>query len=174
MNIDGTNLVQITNGDGEFRPSLTPDGKWIVYDSNYPNEPGSFLWKIPFEGGKPIKLTDKTSANPVVSPNGKLIAFRCIRGGSLPVTVSVIHIDGGIPTHHLDIHSDSWHWTNDSQNLLFFLTVTKAIRIFSKSLRTKNHPNKSPTLNLSEFSISIFQTTAKISYSCAVSKAAMS
>ncbi len=101
------------------------------------SEPGSFLRKIPFEGGKPIKLTGKTSSNPVVSPDGKVIAFRHLRGGSLPVTVSVLNIDGGNPLHHLDIHSVSWHWTNDSQNLLFADSNESYSNIFKKSLDEK-------------------------------------
>ena len=38
VDIDGSNMTRITNGDGEFYPQCTPDGRWIVYQSggNYP------------------------------------------------------------------------------------------------------------------------------------------
>ncbi len=69
---DGSNLTRITNGDGEFYPQCTPDGRWIVYQSggNYPT-----LWKMPIGGGDAIRITKSTGSRPSVSPDGKFVAY---------------------------------------------------------------------------------------------------
>ncbi|MGD9590754.1 MAG: protein kinase [Pyrinomonadaceae bacterium] len=72
---------QITNQRGtEYFPSLTPDGKDVVYAAR---ENGFFDIYIQRVGGKRrVNLTAGSNANntqPAVSPNGELIAFRSQR-----------------------------------------------------------------------------------------------
>ncbi|MBK9152889.1 MAG: serine/threonine-protein kinase [Chloracidobacterium sp.] len=72
---------QITNQRGtEYFPSLTPDGKDVVYAAR---ENGFFDIFIQRVGGKRrVNLTAGSNANnthPAVSPNGELIAFRSDR-----------------------------------------------------------------------------------------------
>lgn len=74
MNIDGGNPVQITNGKGEFNPSVTQDSRWVVYAST--KNDSSHLCKGSIDGGEPQELTQKSSHFPAVSPDGKYIAFQ--------------------------------------------------------------------------------------------------
>jgi dipeptidyl aminopeptidase/acylaminoacyl peptidase len=53
--------------------SWSPDGKWIVVRGNEDGSPG--LFKIPADGGKPIRLTTGVALNPVWSPDGNVIAY---------------------------------------------------------------------------------------------------
>jgi serine/threonine protein kinase/Tol biopolymer transport system component len=53
--------------------SWSPDGKWLVVRANEDGKPG--LFKVPGDGGKPIRLTTRAALNPVWSPDGNLIAF---------------------------------------------------------------------------------------------------
>jgi Tol biopolymer transport system component len=73
MDVDGTNLVQLTDGPGEDQPIVTPDGKDVIYTS-FAYTTFS-LWRVPLEGGTPSQLTNKHSvwgANS--SPDGTLLA----------------------------------------------------------------------------------------------------
>jgi Tol biopolymer transport system component len=70
MNLDGSNQVQLTNGYAERNAAISPDGKWVYFNSSE----NSWLWKIDSNGGQPVQLTNEYAAYPSVSPNGKLIA----------------------------------------------------------------------------------------------------
>jgi serine/threonine protein kinase/Tol biopolymer transport system component len=59
--------------DARGSPSWSPDGKWIVVGGNDAKGPG--LFKIPRDGGAPVRLTDKAAFNPVWSPDGSVIAY---------------------------------------------------------------------------------------------------
>lgn len=69
MNADGTQPKQLTNGAYEDVPSLTPDGGWVIYRT------GNSIKKVSIDGGDAIKLFDKSALCPVVSPDGRLLAF---------------------------------------------------------------------------------------------------
>lgn len=69
MNADGTQPKQLTDDPYEDVPSVTPDGKWVIYRS------GNSLKKVSIDGGDTIKLFDKSALCPVLSPDGRLVAF---------------------------------------------------------------------------------------------------
>jgi Tol biopolymer transport system component len=69
MNADGTQPKQLTNGTYEDVPSVTPDGRWVIYRT------GNSIKKVSIDGGNAIKLFDKSALCPVLSPNGKLLAI---------------------------------------------------------------------------------------------------
>jgi eukaryotic-like serine/threonine-protein kinase len=69
INADGTQAKQLTDGAYEDVPSVTPDGRWVIYRT------GNTIKKVSIEGGDPIKLFDKSALCPVLSPDGRLLAF---------------------------------------------------------------------------------------------------
>jgi Tol biopolymer transport system component len=73
MRLDGSDLTQLTSGNGEFYPKCSPDGNWVVYQSADELDPT--IWKIPIEGGEPVRLTDTRALRPSVSPDGTLVAY---------------------------------------------------------------------------------------------------
>lgn len=72
VDIDGSDLTRITDGEGEYYPQCTPDGRWIVFQSggNYPT-----LRKMPFDGGPSEPITTTTGSRPSISPDGKFVAY---------------------------------------------------------------------------------------------------
>ena len=72
MDTDGGNLKQLTGGQGGRFPQSSPDGRWVVFHST---RSGSLrAWKVSIDGGEPVRLTDKWTSNPTVSPDGNLVA----------------------------------------------------------------------------------------------------
>lgn len=71
---DGAELQPIAEGiDAQESSCWSPDGKWIVTGGSDANGPG--LFKIPLEGGPPVRLVSGTALNPVWSPDGSMIAY---------------------------------------------------------------------------------------------------
>ena len=92
MNADGTHLQQLTNGPWENTPSFSPDGKWVVYNGVYEEKP--VLWKVPAEGGAPVRLTNSVSLRPAVSPDGKMVAHLHLDEQSQRMRLAVVPIEG--------------------------------------------------------------------------------
>jgi Tol biopolymer transport system component/DNA-binding winged helix-turn-helix (wHTH) protein len=72
MNADGGEIRQLTDDGGELSPSLTRDGKWLVFHTPSDEK----VWKMPLENsGKPILITEEHALRSEVSPDGKSIVF---------------------------------------------------------------------------------------------------
>lgn len=74
MELTGGGERALTRGHDDASPVVTPDNFWVVYSSVASGT--RTLWKVPLEGGEPVQLTTVTSMDPVVSPDGALVAFR--------------------------------------------------------------------------------------------------
>src|SRR5262249_6382130 len=78
-----TTFEQLTTQSGVKRyPSLSPDGRWIVYEGNESGNADIYLQSV--GGQNPIKLTKDSlddDSEPAFSPNGESIAFRSSRQG---------------------------------------------------------------------------------------------
>lgn len=71
---DGAELQPIAESiDVQGTGSWSPDGKWIVTGGRDAGGPG--LFKIPLEGGSPVRLAAGPALNPIWSPDGNLIVY---------------------------------------------------------------------------------------------------
>ena len=79
MSADGTNprrlaaSIDIEGAAGQGTADWSPDGKWIVAGGS--DARGPALFKIPVDGGAPVRLVEGTWVNPVWSPDGNLILY---------------------------------------------------------------------------------------------------
>ncbi len=86
MSADGTNsrtLAPSIDIQGEVERGTadwSPDGGWIVTGGNDGQGPG--LFKIPVDGGTPVRLIAKEAYNPIWSPNGDVIVYATPFAGS--------------------------------------------------------------------------------------------
>jgi serine/threonine protein kinase/Tol biopolymer transport system component len=74
LSSDGAELQPIAEGIDALESSCwSPDGRWIVTGGSDAGGPG--LFKIPLDGGSPVRLVSGTALNPVWSPDGSLIVY---------------------------------------------------------------------------------------------------
>ena len=74
INSNGTGLTTVANAiDVQSAASWSPDGKWLAVAANQGD--GTRVFKIPLEGGPPIRLRDALSFNPVWSPDNRFIVY---------------------------------------------------------------------------------------------------
>jgi Tol biopolymer transport system component len=81
-------LRQITTGNQTIETAfISPDGKWIAYDSNINGNQDIF--KMPLAGGEPQQLTHNGADNfvPAWSPDGTQIAFHTLLKGNRDIYV---------------------------------------------------------------------------------------
>src|SRR5574341_1956908 len=91
-NAQQIDLKQLTNDpyqDGYA--AWSPDGRFIIYTSVRDGK--EYLWKIPAEGGEPVKLTEHRSHHGRFSPEGAYIAF----DGEDGMLVQMMSALGGVP-----------------------------------------------------------------------------
>jgi Tol biopolymer transport system component len=135
MNTDGGNLKQLTKGPGDIFPQSSPDGGWVVFHSAR-SGPVRAL-KVSIEGGEPVRLTDKLTINPTVSPDGTLVAcFYREDQPNVPIKVAIIPFAGGEPVKVLDIPSSvnvaaGLRWTPDGHALMYTDTINGVSNIWS-------------------------------------------
>jgi serine/threonine protein kinase/Tol biopolymer transport system component len=74
LSSDGAELQPIAEGTVPQGSSCwSPDGRWVVTGGSDATGPG--LFKIPLEGGSPVRLVAGQALNPVWSPDGSLIVY---------------------------------------------------------------------------------------------------
>jgi Tol biopolymer transport system component/DNA-binding winged helix-turn-helix (wHTH) protein len=83
MNANGSNTIQLTNGEGEQTPVFMPDGQFVVYTSMKDLS----LWKTPIEGGMSEQISDKRAYGISISPDGTKFAHFLRRDGNIRVVV---------------------------------------------------------------------------------------
>ena len=115
MDSDGNHQQQLTEGDGEFGPYCSQDSQWFAYFGYALG--GSFVFKMPTTGGTPVKLTDRDSYWPTISPDGQWIAFTY--SGQEP-SGTVISSSGSQPPKTVTLPATAnfcCMWSTDSRSL---------------------------------------------------------
>ena len=139
MNPDGSNPVQLTNGEGESHPYCSPDGRWVVYTKlERKGIDRPTLWRVSIDGGESTQLTDEFTAYPSVSPDGKMIACFYSEAHS-PWKLAVYPFDGGAPIKTFpvpipDTSSMIVRWTPDGQALTYAENPIGASKIWIQPL----------------------------------------
>lgn len=134
MNIDGSNQIQLTDGGTKNFPAITPDGKWVLFNST-----DRRLWKVSIEGGEAVRLTDYPAGYPSVSPDGKTIA--CVGTDEIKLrrSILVLPFEGGQPMKAIEpagtrISGFRVQWAGDGKALIYAAERNGTISIIRQSL----------------------------------------
>ncbi|NOZ05413.1 MAG: cellulase family glycosylhydrolase [Chloroflexi bacterium] len=111
---DDWNLYTMATDGSDIRPATTapssdtdaswsPDGRWIVYSSDYGGLPMPNIFVVPAAGGAPVRVTHHTSSEdgaPSWSPDGRWIAYESHLGQdeTTPASLWRIAAPVGTPT----------------------------------------------------------------------------
>lgn len=71
MTIDGGDQTQLTTKEGGYPCFVTPDGKWVYYESGLHQT----LWRVSAKGGDETQISDRKMYAPAISPDGSLAAY---------------------------------------------------------------------------------------------------
>ena len=157
VNREGTALRQLTSGESqEIDSDCSLDGRWIVYTSRSGASdkiPDSRLWKIPAEGGTPIRLTDHAVQTPRFSPDGRWISCIYPNEKHLP-QIAVIPSDGGAPFKVFEVPyaaelNVGCRWTPDGKALTYIVKGKSFDNLWAQPL-TRGAPHALTALSSGE------------------------
>ena len=145
VDIDGSNPKQLSYEIDARTPEITPDGQWVVYFDVGSGKPT--LWKVSIEGDNQVQLTDYVSGAPVVSPDGKQIAFVFLDEQATPKRsrIAIIPISGGPPIKVFDLTPRRIRWASNGRALTYVDTHNGVSNIWARPL------DSSPPRQLTDF-----------------------
>jgi serine/threonine protein kinase len=132
MDIDGTNLKQITDGIAEIFPVVTPDSKWVIFQ----NISDLRLWKAPVDGGQATQIMDKLASQAAISPDGKIVACRYREAELSPFQLALIDFATGNTMKTIDVPPTNsvLDWTTDGRSVLYIDTRGGVSNIWSQPI----------------------------------------
>jgi Tol biopolymer transport system component len=79
-----------------LNPNWSRDGQWIYFHSKHGNGPVQ-LWKVPFKGGSPVRVTKNGGAYAIESDDGSFLYYSKFESG-----IWRMPLNGGDETRVLD------------------------------------------------------------------------
>ncbi len=125
MSADGTGLRPLSSDvDVRGTASWSPDGKWIVVAGGDPS--GLGLFKLPVDGGLPVRIATGPFLDPVWSPKGDLIVYCGTQVFTLTPLLAV-HPDGApvkLPDIRVQRDGERVRFLPDGTGLVYMLGDT--------------------------------------------------
>ncbi len=104
IDADGSNDHSIVNQGSSFYPTVSPDGKYIVYVSDRSGNLN--LWRTDIDGRNSVQLTDfpDTESNPSFTPDGKSLLYDR-RSSDDKLSIWKLNLQDGSNTQLIGHHS---------------------------------------------------------------------
>lgn len=135
MGLDGQNVRRLTRGQADYYPTVTPDGKWVLYSTITSELPTT--WKVSAEGGEPVPFLQHPAVSPAVSPDGKLVALFYAIPEQLVFKLAIVPIEGGEPSKIFDViaqDSSLIRWSADGQMITYLDTKNGVSNLWGQPL----------------------------------------
>ena len=124
LDLDGSNLKQLTAGSADSFPAVSPDNHWVVFTRRQDGK--SVLMRVPSAGGPAAQLPHYPSSSPSVSPDGKWIACEYFTPNQ-PASLAVVPFAGGQPANVFPQTAEvvgPIRWTPDGHAISFLYSAT--------------------------------------------------
>lgn len=138
MDMDGNHLKQLTTGsDVDSSPVCSPDGRWVVFTSERSGKPS--IWKVDIDGGSPVQLTTRVSQFPMISPDGKSVAYFYTdeRANNQP-RLGLVPLEGGAPIKTIDLRRSvqpiAFAWMPDGRSIAYLDNASGILNVWSQPL----------------------------------------
>lgn len=133
MQIDGSDPVPLTNGGGKNFPAVSPDGKWVLYNTTDDWQ----LWRVSIDGGESTRLSDSYALFPSISPDGKMIA--CLGRNDSKAVLRILSFEDGRPLKTFDLAAPTFssnriQWTRDGKGVIYGTEHDGVTSIFKQPL----------------------------------------
>jgi serine/threonine protein kinase len=136
---DGGELQTLAESiDVQGAPSWSPKGKWIVIGGSMSGRGG--LFKVPVDGGDPVRLLEGPALNPVWSPDDQLIAYIGANVSAYAPLLAVRAEDGtpvDIPRISMRRDGERLRFTPDGRALIYMQGAARAQDFWMLNLETK-------------------------------------
>jgi eukaryotic-like serine/threonine-protein kinase len=123
----GAERLVLESADASLAPrSISPDGRYLVYESRKPNEPGIHIWVLPLsnEGksneAKPFSVVQAAldERAPMVSADGKWLAYQSNESGRAEIYITAFP-GGGAKWQVSSNGGAAPKWRRDGKELFF-------------------------------------------------------
>ncbi|MGA9307988.1 MAG: protein kinase [Candidatus Sulfotelmatobacter sp.] len=142
LSSDGAELQPIAEGIGVQGTSCwSPDAKWIVTGGSDATGPG--LFKIPLEGGSPVRLVAGQALNPVWSPDGNLIVYAGTNVSTFAPLLAVRPDGTSVELPHISLRRLGEHvrFSPDGKSLIYMQGLLASQDFWLLDLASmKSHP----------------------------------
>ncbi len=160
MDSDGQNDRRVVKENDAAISKASANKDWIVYTSA---KGGKLrISKVSLKGGDAVDITDLESSSPVISRDGRSVAY-FIREKGQPLKLGIISIDGGKPLKTIELPENTnietgIAWSKNGDGILFVIKNGTTSNIWTQPLeRTK--PSK--LTDFKEFQIASFALNAE-------------
>lgn len=155
MDAEGRDVrLVVENEDCAFVP-VSSNAEWVVFTTRAAGI--SRIWRVPVEGGDAVRLTDVNSSTPVISRDGRSVAYFITEKNKDP-KLGIIPIDGGDPLKIIDLPSTTTMgagiaWNKAGSGILFVNTLGTTSNIWVQPL---DGSKPTPLTTFKEFHIAQF------------------
>ena len=136
---NGTNTVRLTTSGNVTDSIISPDGEAVFYLAQDSESKVETLWRVSISGENPIKLTDRTTRSPRISPDGKTIACYISNPETKTMMLALLSAETGeVLKYPATPPSDDipfLDWSKDGESLFVVLQRGKPVSLWKLSLK---------------------------------------
>ncbi len=135
---NGTNAKRLTVNGNVKDSIISPDGETVYYLVQDSAGAGETLWRVSIDGEDTIKLTNRTTRSPRISPDGKTLACYILNSETNAMMLALVSAKTGeVLKYPATPPNDSipfLDWSKDGQNLFVVLQRGKPFSLWKLSL----------------------------------------